>query len=1451
MRPPPGGADLRRSLVRRAIVAVVATVILAGVLIGTAGAATAPDPGSPSALNDSSGAATSDAIEAAVAHVSEYESKDVPDTTVVVNTTDLVSLVRETTTSDPADIRTATANLSITAPQVVADADGTRTVELYSWTRDQGLLLRWEVSVEAGQVVHHRSTAVRTGVGNPVNFEGFAPPEGATVFDESLALTSHSGGNLSVSTNFVTVREDGSAESTTISVSDFGSGGETVNVTVTIEGTQIKNRSGTPLSFSTDKNGNGSVKFIPPASPYSGRACIRASSPSTTLQWCITDRTPGNDNNTMNDERGLLTIEEARNDTATSAGATITYIVRYTDQNLDSVIDNDPSRSTTESDRQEIVDAALDAVTAANRNQIGSLGFDRYVGQQLDRNSRIPVSINDGQWAFHGVRATKAFGTLWTDGTTSKSMTWNPNTGYGTNATLHARHILAHEHMHLIQYSYQWYGNNNGGKWVTEGMARFIETRADPDVVHDDRSLFFADNGNGVNGYLKNPDRQSIGNFTYDYAIFWLYLSKRGGINAVERALAEINNVSGSGDVDDWAPRALDRAIRRDANLRNQGIDSYREFLLEFHVDVYRATHGENPLPFVTSKGWAEHMDPVDTEDYEELYRPSDPTDSAVDSVGTWGVDYIQYGAGNSRSHDGLYFSLNRSDLYTRTVRLGPNSDRPISFPNSDIARGNLSTGSTDPHIPGPNNTVYHGSMHADVGVVVMSLGRGKKAYNLTARANLTVHRLNNSLNETDEEAIYLIPVNQPKPSGLTGQYGAHGDVFVSVHPSTVPTRSRTGGPRNLTADLTLAAGGSTSPTIKHLPTSERSDKTEFVARIDSSASSVWKLTVTEQSSTPADPGIFFVRSNYLEGGPSDGLPTDQLFGMPTEMNLAPGDLQAGSTATPNQINFVVEVDNGDNRYRHSPFPRPDSSHVLVEIGGVPISPSLMSVTTLGEGRYHVTLTPPGGQFSAGPHRLCVAFTDTKFGVTETTPDNCGEQVAFPSSPPGQGTSITIDPRITTTIDLFPPTPVLKTTVATADDNDTVSLVRLNNSGEGSTTAITTTRVGGAESRSSLKTSIEETTAALDPGSDAYDIAAGLVASLRQLQEADPDAPRATILLSSGHATSSSGSLDDAIERYVDAGIPIHVVAAGENPNTDLLKTIADRTGGTYQRPTSYAEFKAAFRIIDRLNGREEIIRRDAATVGGPGDDTLVRSFDVDETVGPLVVRVDLNGDLAGNASVSLLNPDGEIVGSTATSTSTLELKTTSQHDGIVVFRLENPQPGNWSYNVTGREGVEGDVFASITSHSTTSLRAATGATPRLKPGPYPLGAPGGAPVYTPGETVRIGTSLVGPGGGLDDARVTGVLTLPSGEQRTVEFDHRENGSYVRSLEMSDELTDSVLGTYRLTVTAGQGDVRREQTLAWRVRSPPFVPTATIDDVRIEPGKSTTANLTWIGFPTD
>ncbi|MGM0590157.1 MAG: hypothetical protein ACQETI_00775, partial [Halobacteriota archaeon] len=670
------------------------------------------------------------ATRAAIEHVETYESDDIPNATVIESIEEI-----------PANV---TRNLSVSAP-TTREADNQTVVTLYSWSQHQGLLLRWNVTVGAEYVLHREATVVALGVGAPVDYEEFAPPEGAVVIDEATAVAIESGlggvqqapngqANISFSDNIVTIWPNGDAESTDISVSNFGDGNETVTVNISVDGNDIPDRSGNPLVIQTDEHGNGSVTFTPPGSIYTGRAKVVVSSPTQTETWEITDRTPGNDNFTHDDERGLLTIEHTISRAVTAGGHMTVFRVHYTDQN----VDNGNSAG--------VVQEALDTAESTYRMQVGTWGFNRHEFAEHEPDNVVQIHINDGTWAYHRTRSTNAVMTSdW-----SRYINYNAN--IKSNATKHAKHIIGHEMMHHVQYTYAYSGgtSNTGGdwQWYLEGMARFSETQTDPTVINNSRSFFFANNINGVNGYLRNPNRD-LRNFSYDYALFWLYLHENGGgFPVMEQFLEELKAGGNTSEVD--GPAAISRALQKNGTGE---YTTYEELVWDFHIDVYRAVEGSETGYFQSNgEDWSVYLSRSALSDpYVSPPYDSQEVESKTGSLKPWGVAYYELSP-----DDDTYIALNRSDFRVATIRYGPDENV--------VVRGNLSDRGTL-----PNDTVFGGRDHDQVGVVISPVGNAGGGYNLTVGSH-DDHHIENGL-ETGESAVYVVPadVTVQSPSGNGG----------------------------------------------------------------------------------------------------------------------------------------------------------------------------------------------------------------------------------------------------------------------------------------------------------------------------------------------------------------------------------------------------------------------------------------------------------------------------------------------------------------------------------------------------------------------------------------------------------------------------------------------------------------------------------------------------------
>jgi hypothetical protein len=1309
------------------------------------------------------------AVDLAARDVTRYESDDMPPLTVVRDPA-----------AHPAVVEAVPA---VSAPTATKITDGDSRVSLYTWSERQGLVLDWTLTVADERVVHRRARVAAVGVNTTPNFEAFAPPEGAVVVNETLAPASNHVANISVSRNYVVANRPYTLfPATEISLTNFGAGNENVTIDITVDGNRVANRSGVQPVLRTDASGDGTIGWTPVEDPYSGRACIEATSPSASRTWCITDPNPDNQNDTYHedDADGLLTIEETQTIYVGSGGdgwhVEKDFVFYYTDQILQN--SNDGPR---------VKNATIDAVADAFTRQSG-WGFYENMGGDYDNDGNVPVYINDGTFKFHGARdSSAAFWGMTRNDAGDRRINYNAN--YGSNASRHAMHIMAHEHFHLVEYAYAHDGFKRGNPlhtggnwdWYLEGMARFVETKSDPSVVHDPNSLFFADNINGVNGYRKNPDRD-LRNYSYDYALFWMHMYNAtrppflsapshpaydtGGMNALERFLDELQEEGSTPGVD--GPDAIDAA------LGPTNYTGYADLLGEFHVATARATYGNEERVWHTREwipsnqtyrnyDWGDHLrDPaVDREVRPSLSGP----ESFDGRVKPYGVDYLLL----EDSNPAVVFDVNRTDFETATVRANA---------SANVVRGPVQL-SAGHELVRANNTVIRPDDHDSVVVVVSSLGNGTVPYNVTARD--PAESAYNSLDREGERAVYVVPIGVARQNN-PGTHPYAGPLYVGVDEGT---------DRNLGVDVELASGTAPAASARPLATPGDVDVTERVAPVFADTSSVWRIEVNQTGPPPGQPK-FWLYSNYLD---RNGLNLEQVFDMPTDVEVSPYDDQAGDKSNPNQVSMVVHVENGDRDYEYRPFPSPGPDHFRITVGGVPVAPSDVSVNELASDRYIVKFTPPT-RASAGPAPVCVAFRDTKYGVTEVSDDNCGTPIVYTDDDPFDGSSITID---TSVIDVVTVTPVVNLHVDTAMNDDEVSVVSVG--ADGAVTAVPAQPAGSDENRDAMKAGVEETFASAEAPAEPTAVAAGLEASLVQLRESDAPS-RATVLVSDG-SVDDEAALEEVVGAYAEAGIAIHTVAVGEEADRERLREIAGETGGEFSTAYSTTGLHAALDEFDAGLGDDGAV---ASETGVAAPDRPVEwALPVDESLREVALRVELSGAAANAATVRLRRPNGEPVAVTAeTATGTTDPSVSYDRSGsTVIYRLRDVEPGRWTYVVDSPEG-EVAVDSRVAAETTTTFDAVANATSSEA-----------------GNSVRLAASLVGAGGPIEGAEVVATVVGPDGERREVPLEERGAGGYAATIGSGET------GDHAVTVRAtGEGALARVGDASWTTtpaRDPPVV----------------------------
>ena len=512
-------------------------------------------------------------------------------------------------------------------------------VQLYTWSKHQGLLLEWKLEITGNKVRKVEIKSLGFGIGDCIlTFEGPLLPPGATIVDfidaDQQVSEKFFGPKVEVDDHWVEINlnDPSRTESVNITVSGFGAN-ENVNITITIGSHDVAR-----LQVRTDNSGRGTVLFTPNQNTYTGRCRIEARSPSGSAVLEITDQIWKHDKlpdlNPSNDERGGLTLEKVYERTITDRfGNQVTFKVHFTDQTLDAT-----------GQTYDLPREILNEVVRAYRTQVEDWGFNRHLGVEYDEDGIVNVYVHDGQWEFHGEGGPE--NTYAVDG---------PNRIIAYQANLEqiltslgiyfggVDHIIAHEHFHGIQYAYTQWKWGDQGDWYIEGTARFIETIMDAADTYNPNSLFYSFRYISPQHYMLNPDRQ-LTEFSYDYALFWGYLyAHDGGFSTIEQIFEEIRNTGIFSNPETDGPSAISRVLARVSGEH----DSFEELIKDFHIAVYTKNLTWNGY------NWGNHLLDVWTVDISFTGRPN----SSSDSVNKWAADYYKINIENPQA-DNFYYKL-------------------------------------------------------------------------------------------------------------------------------------------------------------------------------------------------------------------------------------------------------------------------------------------------------------------------------------------------------------------------------------------------------------------------------------------------------------------------------------------------------------------------------------------------------------------------------------------------------------------------------------------------------------------------------------------------------------------------------------------------------------------------------------------------------------------------
>jgi len=197
----------------------------------------------------------------------------------------------------------------------------------------------------------------------------------------------------------------------------------------------------------------------------------------------------------------------------------------------------------------------------------------------------------------------------------------------------------------------------------------------------------------------------------------------------------------------------------------------------------------------------------------------------------------------------------------------------------------------------------------------------------------------------------------------------------------------------------------------------------------------------------------------------------------------------------------------------------------------------------------------------------------------------------------------------------------------------------------------------------------------------------GMRLALDLLKNVDVSERRAAVLLTDGCHNSGKESPEDVLQDAVDLKIPIFTVGIGRGDvrdpssnecfNPDILKQIADRTGGTFYwiDPDAGIDELELWRIYGRI-ALTFIDTRTTYMFTGiiMAGDIHSYTFDVGEGTDRLVAMLSYKGS---ELDLQLISPEGEVFNVSTLNVIAIRSK------GRVLITVNEPKPGSWEAKIT------------------------------------------------------------------------------------------------------------------------------------------------------------------------
>ena len=574
--------------------------------------------------------------------------------------------------------------------------------------------------------------------------------------------------------------------------------------------------------------------------------------------------------------------------------------------------------------------------------------------------------------------------------------------------------------------------------------------------------------------------------------------------------------------------------------------------------------------------------------------------------------------------------------------------------------------------------------------------------------------------------------------------------------------------------------------------------------------------TANASSSPSPESGGWTVAYEASEGGPQAfrGATTYPVEPLPSDLEVTDTDRQAGGSDAPRPVRVRVQVGAAGERY--APSTDVNSSMFDVGIGDNTVPSEDIVVTTDRTGRYTLHLTPPP-QSEAGEYDLKVAFTDRRLGVERTVVAEVPEAIAYTDEETSRtATALVIDRSGSMgTTPMENARDAARIFTETSTDSDGVAVVSYSSSSR-----VDQEMVQLDEKRQDVLNAID----GLSSGGST-NIGDGLIDGRSELDSADDGTEKAVILMSDGkqnRGPSESQMLNDIIPTYNDRGYCLYTIAFTGGADEDFLRSAAEAADcGFFSEASDSETLREVYGDIRGDVSGESVFESELGSVGS--GETVRGGFFVDESASSAVVDVRLFGatvdpdqsrapvQFSGAASavaapasadgdspeVRLIAPDGTVVEpdpETESGTTRPDVEYSVTGD-TVVYRIDDPEAGEWEYEIINPTEEPLDYEAEATGAAQTTLEVGTD-----------------ADQYYTGGDVDITGALVGPDGPVQGASVVATVTSPSGDTREVPLEERRAGLYGVTVEAAEA------GTYTVSVRASNDDgLERIETVEWTV----------------------------------